>query len=449
MMTASPFDSAIYRELLQDDEVGDLFNDAAELRAMIQVEAALAKAQGELGLIPDASAREIHRVITAARIDPASLAMATRRDGVPVPALIAALRTAMGSNEHVQYLHWGATSQDIMDTGLILRLQGICDLVEQRLKKLLQALADKADAHAELPMAARTRTQIATPTSFGAVVAAWGSPLLNHLEVLAHLKPRLLRVSLAGASGNSTALGDKVSALRTALATELELGDSSLCWHNDRSTLVEFSSLLTRISGSLAKMAEDVILATQPEVAELRLMQGGGSSTMPHKNNPVVAETLVSLFRLSTAMDGLMTQAMLHRQQRDGVAWALEWHALPQICMASAKTLSLALDLARELQPNAAAMEVRLSSGNELVYAEAISFKLAEVMPRPEARDQVKRLCAQALEQDCSLSQLVAQNYPDTDWSAIITPTAQLGDAPDQARAFAKRVRQLSNSGSE
>ena len=443
MMTVSPFDSAIYRELLQDGEVAELFNDAAEIRAMIRVEAALARVQGELGLIPGVSAREIHRAISEAQIDPASLAAATRRDGVPVPELVAALRAAMGSNEHAQYLHWGATSQYIMDTGLILRLQGICDLLEQRLKILLQALADKADVHAELPMAARTRAQIATPTCFGAVIAAWGSPLLNHLEVLAQLKPRLLRVSLAGASGNSTALGGKASAVRTALAAELELGESTLCWHSDRSTLVEFASLLTRINGSLAKMAEDVILATQPEVAELRLKQGGGSSTMPQKNNPVVAETLVSLFRLSAAMDGLMTQAMLHRQQRDGAAWALEWQALPQICMASAKALSLALDLARELQPNADAMEAHLSSGNGLVYAEAISFKLAETMPRPEAQDQVKRLCAQALEQGCLLSQLVAQNYPDTDWSVIATPAAQLGDAPQQAHAFVTRVRQL------
>ena len=162
-MTVSPFDSAIYRELLQDGEVAELFNDAAEIRAMIRVEAALARVQGELGLIPGVSAREIHRAISEAQIDPASLAAATRRDGVPVPELVAALRAAMGSNEHAQYLHWGATSQDIMDTGLILRLQGICDLLEQRLKILLQELADKADVHAQLPMAARTRAQIATP----------------------------------------------------------------------------------------------------------------------------------------------------------------------------------------------------------------------------------------------------------------------------------------------
>jgi len=443
VVTVSPFDSAIYRELLQDDETAELFSDTAELRSMIRVEATLARVQGELGVIPDASAREIYRAISDVQIDPASLAAATRRDGIPVPALVAALRTAMSSNEHAQYLHWGATSQDIMDTGLILRLQGVCKIVEQRLKILLQALADKAEVHAELPMAARTRAQIATPTSFGAVIAAWGSPLLDHLEALAQLNPRLLRVSLAGASGNSTALGDKAGAVRTALADELKLGDSTFSWHNDRSMLVEFASLLTRISGSLAKIGEDVILATQPEVAELRLAQGGGSSTMPHKNNPVLAETLVSLFRMSTAMEGLMTQAMLHRQQRDGVAWALEWHALPQICMASAKALAMAHDLARELEPDADAMEARLSSGNGLVYAEAISFKLAETLPRPEAQDEVKRLCAQALEQGGSLSQLVAQKFPEIDWSVLATPAAQLGDAPDQARAFVTQVRQL------
>ena len=442
-MAASPFDAAIYRELLQDDEVAELFNDAAELRAMIRVEAALAKVQGELGLIPLDSANAIERGIVAAQIDPASLATATRRDGVPVPALVAALRAAVDSPEHAQYLHWGATSQDIMDTGLMLRLREICDLVERRLLSLLQALADKADVHAELPMAARTRTQIATPTSFGAVVAAWGAPLLTHLEVLAQLKPRLLRVSLAGASGNSAALGDQAGVVRSALATELELGDSTLAWHSDRSTLAEFASLLTRINGSFAKMAEDYILATQPEVAELGLGQGGGSSTMPHKNNPVVAETLVSLFHLSSAMDGLMTRAMPHRQQRDGVAWALEWHALPQICMATARALTLAFELARELQPDAAAMEARLAIGNGLVYAEAISFKLAEIMPRPEAQDVVKSLCKQALERGCSLPKLIVQNYPDTDWSAITTPAAQLGDAPQQAREFAARVRQL------
>lgn len=442
-MATSPFDSEIYRELYRDEEVAGLFDDAAELQAMIQVEIALAKVQGELGLIPEVSAREIRRGINEVRIDPSSLSSETRRDGIPVPALVAALRSAMGSPEHAQYLHWGATSQDVMDTGLVLRLRELCKLVERRLKLLLQAQAEKAEAHAELPMAARTRAQLATPTSFGAVVASWGAPLLTHLEVMTQLKPRLLRVSLAGASGNSAVLGDKADAVRSALALELELGDSASSWHSERSSLVEFCSLLTRISGSLAKMGADYILATRSEVGELGSMRGGSSSTMPQKNNPVVAETLVSLFHINTAMDGLMTRALLHQQQRDGVAWALEWWALPQICMSTARALALALELTQELQPNRTAMESRLSGGNGLVYAEAISFKLAEIMPRPEAQALVKRLCSQVLEQDTSLPKLIAQSYPDIDWSVITTPAAQLGDAPQQARAFAACVRQL------
>ena len=281
-----------------------------------------------------------------------------------------------------------------MDTALVLRLKTVCDLIEQRLVVLLQALAKQADVYAELPMAARTRAQIATPTSFGAVIAAWGSPLLSHLEALAQLRSRLLRVSLAGASGNATALGDRVGAVRSALAAELGLGTSFLCWHSDRSSLAEFCSLLTRVSGSIAKLAEDCIMLTRTEVGELVLAQGGGSSTMPQKNNPVIAETMVSLFQISTSMDGLMTQAMLHRQQRDGSAWALEWHALPQLCMATAKTLALAVNLALEWQPQATAMEARLNDGNGLAYAEAINFKLAETMPRARAQNEVKHLCA-------------------------------------------------------
>ena len=257
------------------------------------------------------------------------------------------------------------------------------------------------------------------------------------------LKPRLLRVSLAGASGNSAILGDKAKAVRSALALELELGDSELSWHSDRSSLVEFCSLLTRISGGLAKMGADCILATRSEVGELDSMQGGSSSTMPQKNNPVVAETLVSLFHINTAMDGLMIRALLHQQQRDGVAWALEWQALPQICVSTARALALALELTQELQPNGTAMAARLSAGNGLVYAEAISFKLAEIMPRPEAQAQVKHLCAQVLKQSSSLPELIAQSYPDIDWSVITAPAARLGDAPEQARAFAARVRQL------
>lgn len=442
-MAITPFESSLYRNLFHDPEVGALLSDQAELDSMLRVEAALARVQGALGVIPAASANAISTAATQFRLEPANLAVGTGRDGVPVPALVEAFREAIGASEHAGYLHWGATTQDIMDTALVLRLRDLCTIYQQRLSSLLSALARLAVDHAELPMAGHTRRQVAIPTSFGALVAAWGVPLLNHLEILEQIKPRLLKVSLAGAVGNSAVLGKNAPGVRSALAAELELADSDFAWHSDRAPLAEFTSLLTRINGSLAKMGEDIILAAQSEVGEVGLIQAGTSSTMPHKQNPVAAEGIQTLFRLCVAMDGLMNEALLHRQQRDGIGWALEWHALPQICMACACALNLARTLALELEPDAERMRNNLEGGNGLVYAETISFTLADIMPRPQAQAKVKEFCTQARAEGSSLVALVARAFPQIDWDSICTPEAQLGDGPAQALAFANRVRAL------
>ena len=443
-MTVSPFDSELYRDLYYDPEVHALLSDEAELRSMLQVEAALARAQGRLGVIPAASATAIDQAAADCRIEPSALAATTATDGIPVPALIAALRDAIGAPEHAQYLHWGATTQDIMDTALVLRLRELCGLYRRRIHPLLKALAGLAETHAELPMVAHTRRQAAIPTSFGAQVAAWGAPLLTHLEVLAQIEPRLLRVSLSGAAGNSAALGDDADAVRRGLADELGLELPEFAWHTDRAALAEFSAYLTRVCGSLAKFAEDVILGSQSGIGELVIDGGGSSSTMPNKQNPVAAETILTLFRFGQAMDGLMQEALLHRQQRDGSAWALEWHALPQLCMACASALNHALSLAGNLRPNAERMRANLEQGGGLVYAEAISFELARSMPRPEAQARVKAFCQQVQQGEGSLAELAAQAFPDIDWDAITAAEARLGDAPAQAHRFAERVAALS-----
>jgi 3-carboxy-cis,cis-muconate cycloisomerase len=442
-MAASILDSSLYRELLHDAEIGALFGDRAEVDALVRVEAALARAQGELGVIPQHSAAHIVRVLPQLNIDPASLATGTGVAGIPIPALLETLREAMQAPDHARYLHWGATSQDIMDTALVLRLREVCDIVDVRLRRLLGVLANLAEQHAALPLAARTRRQPATPTAFGAVVAGWGAPLLSQLDVLAQLRPRLLRVSLAGASGNSAALGDTAAAVRAALAAELELGHEVLPWHCDRTALAEFSACLARINGALAKLAEDCMLAAQAEVGELLLAGGGGSSTMPQKQNPVQAEVVVSLFQLCAALDGAMTQALPHRQQRDGAAWMLEWHALPQVCLACGRSLQLAISMVTGLRPVAERMHENLQGRNGLIHAEAISFRLAELMPRPDAQAQVKQLCADAVTQECDLLSLLARDYPQIDWQAVTAPPAQLGDAIAQARAFVAAVRKL------
>jgi len=283
----------------------------------------------------------------------------------------------------------------------------------------------------------------ATPTSFGAMAAAWGAPLFAQHALLAQLRPRLLRASLAGASGNSAALGPRAAELRAAFARELNLSCDDQCWHTDRTALAEFSALMCRVTAGFAKIAGDCLFAAAPEVGELKLPAGGGSSTMPNKQNPVLAETLLALHEIAAASDAAMTRALVHRQQRDGAAWMLEWHALPQACLACGRALQLGISLLTGLEPDPARMRANLDGTHGLVYAEAVSFRLAAQMPRSDAQAQVKQLCADALADDRRLIDLAGERFPDIDWQEIDDPAAQLGDAPEQARAFAASARAI------
>lgn len=431
-MPASPADSALYRGLFLDDETAALFTDSAEIRAMLLVEGALARVQGGLGLIPETAAAYIDRSAREVQIDPAALAAETAVNGVPVPALVAAFRKAMQEPDHAQYLHWGATSQDIMETGQSLRLRRVCALWDGRLAALALALGRLARQHADLPMAARTYGQVAVPTSFGAVVAGWGRPLLRHRSRLAALTPDLLAVSLSGAAGTLSAMGGAGPSVRAGLARALDLADPGHSWHAERDGIAAFATWMAGLTASLGKLGEDLILLTQSGIAEVVITGAGGSSTMPQKQNPVGPSVLVALARQTGALAATLQGAALHRQQRDGAAWFTEWLTLPQLCILTGRALALALDLAARLAPQPAAMAQNLDDGSGLIEAESLSFALARHLPRPEAQAQIKALCAEARPGGPSLPALVARAFPGLDLSAT-----SLGCAPDEARAFA------------
>lgn len=443
-MVTSPFDSAIYRDLFHDREVGALFTDSAEVRAMMIVEGALAKAQGKLGVIPDLSAAAIQRASMELQIDPAGLAPETGRSAVVVPALVKAFRDGMNAPEHAAYLHWGATSQDIMDTGLILRLRQVLAIFDARLVKLIKALGLQAATHRALPMAARTYSQVATPTSFGAIAASWGTPLIRHRDRLAALKPRLLNVSLSGAAGTLSMMQDRGADVRAALAEGLGLGDPQDSWHSTRDTIAELCGWMTMVTGSLGKFGEDLILMTQSGVNEVNLASGGGSSTMPQKSNPVQPSLLVALGRQMVALNSAMQGATLHRQQRDGAAWFVEWMSLPQMVMATARALDVAEDLAGSVAPNPDRMATGIDDGLGLIYAEALSFALAGHMSRPEAQAAVKALCKEVQASGQPLGTLATAKWPDADLARLFSPAAQLGDAPLEADRFASSANALS-----
>jgi len=440
-MTISPFDSAMLRDLFTDREVATLFSDTADIRAMLVVEGMLAKVQGDLGVIPADSAGFIHRSSMEAQIDPSGLSKATGQNGVCVPALVAALRKEMEAPEHGQYVHWGPTSQDIIDTGLALRLRQTLALIEARGDRLARALARLAARHADTPMTARTYGQTANPTSFGAVAASWGWPWLAHKDRLAALRPRLLVVTLSGAAGTGAALGARAAEMRAALAMALKLADPGRSIHSTRDHVADLAGWLALVAGSTGKIGEDLMLMAQSDVGEVRFAGAGESSTMPQKQNPVGASVLIALARHVQALNGAMQGAALHRQQRDGAAWFTEWLSLPSMLMGVAKALSVAADLAETLEPQVDRMAANLNDPLGLIHAEALSFALAAHMPRPEAQDAVKFACKEALASGTPLLTLLETAHPGLDLAKVSEPLAAMGDAPSEANAFATAVQ--------
>lgn len=435
-MAVTPFDSRILGPLFADPEIAALFTDEAELAALIDVERALARVEGRQGVIPADAAAEIDRRLDGAEVDPASLASGTRSAGVPLPGLVKDLKAIVGG-EAAQFVHWGATSQDIVDTALVVRLGTALDLLEARLDTLIACLADLADRHRATVMAARTRTQIAVPTTFGLRAAGWLAPLLRHRERLAEARPRILMVQFGGAGGTASAIGGDGLAVMESLAAELGLAVPPMPWHTQRDGLMELAGWLANLTASLGKIGTDVAILARSEVAEVRPGSGGGSSTMPQKANPVSAEMLVALARITAGNLGTFAQGAIHAEERDGAAWSVEWATLPAMVAAAGGGLVHAAELLETLVVDAAAMRARAGGAT---LAEAASFALSEHMTREAAQALVK----QAAQGDADLVTALAElSDAPIDWAAFADPSAHLGVAD----AFVERVLAAARKG--
>lgn len=438
-MPATPFDSALNAELFGDRELATLFTDSSCLRAMLVVEGALAKAQAQLGMIPEEAAQKIHRDGMELVIDPALLAKGVGSNGVPVPGMVAEFRRLMAEDGLSQYLHFGATTQDIMDSAQALRLRRALAIIETRLRHLVAALGQLAETEAETPMAARTWGVVATPTSLGAVAAGWGAPLLRHLDGLKAVREDCLVVSLSGAAGTNAAMGPDGSEVRALLAQALGLNDPAGSWHSARGGIAALAGWLTTLTGLLAKMAED--MGNMVRTGEAMLTGAGGSSTMPQKRNPVAPSAIVALANLATGLQASLSGAVAHRDQRDGAAWMTEWLTLPQLVIAAGRAVSLSRQAVDSFAPNRETLLGVLDDGSGLIYAEALQFHMARHMPRPEAQAEVKALCDLVRASGGTLEIAARRHWPDRDFGLLFTPSAQLGDAPIEAMAFATSAR--------
>ena len=429
-MTADPFSAPSYGELFAPADVRELLSDDRRAAAMVRTEVALARANARCGVIPQAAARAVEAALGGFTPDLARLGRGAESAGVPVPELVAQLREAVGG-PGADYVHWGATSQDVVDTALVLVLRDLLDHLDSRTAALIDSLGDLAARHRRTVMLARTRWQQAVPTTFGLKVVGWREPLVRARVRLAQLRPRVLSVQLGGAAGTLAPWGGMGTEVREALAGELDLAVPVLPWHTQRDGLVELAGWLSLLTGALGTMGLDVGLLAQSEVAEVAEKAGsGGSSTLPQKRNPVRSEVLVALARHNANALGAMHQALLHENERSGAAWSLEWLTLPGMVLAAGGALAQAQRLAAGLTVDASRMRRNLDATGGLCLAEAATFALAEHMPRERARALVGDACREASARGEGLiAVLERRSDAPVRWRAVGDPEQYLGSA--------------------
>jgi 3-carboxy-cis,cis-muconate cycloisomerase len=307
---------------------------------MLAFEVALAQAEAEEGLIPRAAAQAIAALSEDFVADLDALNQATARDGVVIPELVRQWRVALG--EHGAHLHFGATSQDAIDTGLMLRLSEVLRLLGNRLAAVISALDALDSRFGAQPLMGRTRMQAAIEIAVADRIRAWRQPLIDLRDAVAALLAAGLPVQFGGAAGTLEKLGASALPVRARLAAVLALSDRPQ-WHSQRGIITELGGLFARITGSLGKAGQD--LALMADAGTAILGGGGASSAMPHKRNPVKAEVLVTLARFNAVQISGLHQAMVHEQERSGAAWTLEWMLLPQMAIAAGASTRIAADL--------------------------------------------------------------------------------------------------------
>ncbi|ALN17826.1 3-carboxy-cis,cis-muconate cycloisomerase [Ectopseudomonas mendocina] len=392
-----------------------IFCDAGRVQGMLDFEAALARAEARVGLIPAEAVAPIEAACKAELYDYPALAQAIATAGNSAIPLVKALgkRIAASNPEAERYVHLGATSQDAMDSGLVLQLRAAIGLLESDLAKLADALAAQAERHIDTPLAGRTWLQQATPVTLGMKLAGVLGAVTRHRQRLSELKPRLLSLQFGGASGSLAALGEAGWSVSGALAQELELTLPEQPWHTQRDRLVEFASLLGMIAGSLGKLGRDLSLLMQTEAGEVFEPSApgkGGSSTMPHKRNPVSAAVLIGAATRAPGLVATMFSAMPQEHERSLGLWHAEWDTLPELCCLVSGALQQALLVVPGLEVDAARMRANLELTQGLVLAEAVSIALAQKIGRDAAHHLIEQCCKQAVREVAHLRAVLGAN---------------------------------------
>jgi len=432
-------DSAFLGDLFGTAKLRAVFADTYQLQCWLDFEAALARAEAAEGVIPQTAADEITRIARAERIDLAALRQGVNFTGHPLISLVRQL-AELCEGDAGGYVHWGATTQDVTDTGLMLQAQAAYHIILADLRDLAAALAALAGTERDTLQAGRTHGQHATPITFGFKVAVWLDETLRHVERLEQAAPRVFVGEFAGASTTLASLSeDPERALRVQarLMADLGLGVPVIGWHAARDRFAELGLLLALLAGTCGKIAHEVILLQKSEVMELEEPHHHGkvgSSTMPHKRNPMGCEGIMALSRLARSLaPALLESAATAEHERDWAAVHTEWAALPEICITTGAAVSQMRDIIRGLHVYRDRMAANIDALHGLILSEAVMLALGEHVGRQVAHDIVYEAAMAAFEQRRPLADLlladprVSQHLTATEIAELLRPEAYTG----------------------
>ncbi|MEB6479277.1 3-carboxy-cis,cis-muconate cycloisomerase [Acinetobacter vivianii] len=440
--------SQLYASLFYQPDVTAIFSDHALLGYMVQAEVALAKAQAQVNVIPASAAMIIEQVgqNAVAQIDMDALATATGLAGniaIPFVKQFTAL-VKQQDEDASRYVHWGATSQDIIDTATILQCRDALALIEQQVQQAYQVSLKQAQQYRDQVMIGRTWLQQALPITLGHKFARWAGAFKRDLDRLHAMKERVLTAQLGGAAGSLASLQDQGSAVVQAFAAQLNLTVPACTWHGERDRMVEIASTLALIVGNVGKIAKDWSLLMQTEIAEVfepAAKGRGGSSTMPHKRNPVAAASILAAANRVPALMASVYQSMVQEHERALGAWHAEWLAIPEIFQLCAGALERSSEVLEHMQVNADAMQRNLECTHGLIMAEAVMMALAPKLGRLNAHHLVEQACQQAVAQHQHLKTVLSNmeqvnvHFNDQALDDLFNPASYLGNIQAQIDA--------------
>ncbi|KND61408.1 3-carboxy-cis,cis-muconate cycloisomerase [Candidatus Burkholderia verschuerenii] len=435
------------------DAANAIWSPRATVQAMLNVEAALARASALHGVIPSSAVDSIAAACNADRIDADALMTGAAAGGnlaIPLVKQLTAVVKASDA-EAAKYVHWGATSQDIIDTGVVLQLRATFDLLDADLRALADALAKQAKTHRATPMIGRTWLQQALPTTLGLKFAQWLDAITRHRQRLAEMKARVMVLQFGGAAGTLASLHDKALPVFHSLADDLGLNLPTLPWHTQRDRIAEAAAFLGMLTGTLGKIARDISLMMQTElgeVAEPAAAGKGGSSTMPHKRNPVGCAAVLTAATRAPNLVATIFAGMVQEHERALGGWQAEWEALPDLARLTAEALANIRAIVPDMEVNVERLARNLNATNGLVLGEAVMLALGDAIGRLDAHKLVEGASKASVRNGTSLydelaaDETVTRHLSNEKLKALLDPANYVG----QAQAFVDAALALHQS---